>query len=74
MGGIGGMGGWGGQKVSPAIPYADILLLPLNYISPPSFIQIGPKVSKFLIWGGFGVGREGVWGWLNMFLSGWRPR
>ena len=60
------MGGWGGQNVSPAIPYADILLLTLNYTSPPSFIRIGPKLPKFLIWGGFGVGREGGWGGLNM--------
>ena len=55
------MGGWGGQNVSPAIPYADILLLTLNYTSPPSFIQTGPKLPKFLIWGGFGVGRVGGW-------------
>ena len=35
----GGMGGWGGQHVSPAIPYADILLPTLNY-TLPSFNQI----------------------------------
>ena len=49
------MGGWGGQNVSPAIPYAGILLLTLNYTFPPSFIQIGPKLPMFLTWGGFGV-------------------
>ena len=63
---MGGMGGWGEQNVSPAIPYADILLLTLNYTSPPSFIEIRPKLPKFLVWGSFGVGRESGWGGLNM--------
>ena len=31
------------------------MLLTLNYTSPPSFIQIGPQLPKFLIWGGLGV-------------------
>ena len=44
------MGGLGGRNVAPAIPHADILLLTLNYISPPSFIQIRPKLPKFVIW------------------------
>ena len=43
------MGGWGGQNVPPAIQFADILLLTINYTSPPSFIQIGPKLLKFVI-------------------------
>ena len=42
------MGSWGGQNVSPAIPYADILLLTLNKTAPPSFIQIGPELAKFV--------------------------
>ena len=57
------MGGWGGQNVSPAIPYADKLLLNLNYTSPPSFIQIGPKLPKFLTWSGQG-------GWLGWVKHG----
>ena len=45
-----GVGGWGGRNVPLAargplaIPYADILLLPLNYTFPPNFILIA-KVS-----------------------------
>ena len=57
-----GVGGWGGLNVPPAIPFADILLLTLNYTFPPSFIQFGLKFPKFLIRGGFGVGREGSLG------------
>ena len=53
--GVNGVGGWGGRNVPPAIPYADILLLTLNYTSPPNFIQIGLKLPKFLIRGGFRV-------------------
>ena len=44
-------------NVPPAMPYADILLLAVNLTSLPSFIQIGPKLPKFEIWGGLGVGR-----------------
>ena len=62
------MGGWGGQNVPAAIKFADILLISLNYTSPPSFIQIGPKLAKFLIQGGFGVIGVGGWGGLNI---GW---
>ena len=47
---MGGIGGWGGQNLSPAKPYADILLLTLNYTSPPILIKIGPKLPKFLFW------------------------
>ena len=60
---MGGMAGWGRQNVSPAIQYADILLLSLNYTSPPSFILIGPKFPKLLIRGGFGVG-----GFISSFI------
>ena len=58
------MGGWGGLNVPLAMPYADILLLIVNLNSPPSFIQIGPKLPKFDIWGGSWVGR--VVGRLNI--------
>ena len=55
------VGGWGGLNVPTAIPYADILLLTLKYTSPPSFIQIGQKLPKFVIgvvsgWAGWIVG------------------
>ena len=53
-------GGWLGWTKRTPSPFADILLLTLNYTSPPSFIKIGPKLPKFLIRGGLG--------WLNM---GW---
>ena len=38
------MGGSGGRNIPPDTPYADILLLTLNYTSPPNFIQIGSKL------------------------------
>ena len=61
-----GVGGWGRRNVPPAIPYADILLLTLNYTSPLNFIQIGSKLPKFLIWGDFRVFGVAGWGGLNM--------
>ena len=61
-GGKGGMGGWGGQKVFPAIPYADVLL----FTPPPTKFYPNRKLSKFFVWGGSGVDREGGWGGLNM--------
>ena len=54
-----GVAGWGRLNVPPAIPFADILLLTLKYTSQPSFIQIGPKLPKFGIWGNFWVGGVG---------------
>ena len=42
------------------------MLLTLNYTSPPSFIQIGPQLPKFLIWGGLGVVGGVFGGGLNM--------
>ena len=57
--GVGGVGGWGGQNIPPAIQFADILLLTLNYTSRPSFIQISQNRS------GFGVVGVGGWGGLD---------
>ena len=54
--GVGRVGGWGGRNAPPAIQFADRLLLTINYTFPGGFSQIGPKLPKFLIWGGFGVG------------------
>ena len=77
MGGF-GVGGWfrgrwvvGVGEMYPQ-PYADILLLTLNYTSIPSFIQIGLKLPKFCIRGGSGVG--GWDGFITGFLFGQRPR
>ena len=63
----GGWGGWlGWVKRTPAKSYSDILLLTLNYTSPIIFIQIRPKLPKFLILGGFWVvGVVGWGGWLG---------
>ena len=43
--------------LAPAIQFADILLLTIKYTSPPSFSRIGPKLPKFLIWGGLNIGQ-----------------
>ena len=59
--------GWGGQKVPPAIQFADILLLNINYTSPPSFSQIGLKLPKFLIPAGFGMVGVGLT-WAGHFV------
>ena len=55
----------GGLNITqPWLPYADILLLALIHTSPLCFIQIRPKLPKFVIWGGFWVGRVKGWGGL----------
>ena len=61
----GGLEWLGGLKVAPAITLARVPLITLYHTSPPSFIQIGPKLPKFLTRSGFGVGRESGWGGLN---------
>ena len=54
------MGGWSAKS------YPNILLHTLNYTSPTNFIQIGPKLPKFYIWGGFRVAGVGGWGGLGV--------
>ena len=50
-----GVGRVVGLNIPPAILQAHLLLLDINETSPPSFIQIGPKLTKFVIWGDFKV-------------------
>ena len=67
--GVVSVGGWVGRNVPSATQFADILLLTLNYTSPPSLIKIGLILPKFLVRGGFWVGGdagEGGRGGLNM--------
>ena len=57
--GVVGVGGWSAKS------YPNILLHTLNYTSPTNFIQIGSKLAKFYIWGGFGLAGVGGWGGLG---------
>ena len=55
-GGIKLLGWLGGLNVAPTIPFAHILVLTLNWTSPPSFIQIRPLLPKLdFSWGGLNI-------------------
>ena len=57
-----GLGEWGGRGVGVVGSknfYGFVLCSPfLTYT--PSFIQIGPKLAKLVLWGGLGGGGRGV--------------
>ena len=48
------------MNMAPGEPNSILLLVILIYTSPPNFIEIGPKLTKFAIGVVFGVVGRGV--------------
>ena len=53
---MGRLEGWGSDlNMAPGAPNSILLLVILNYTSPPIFIKIGPKLAKLALGVVFGV-------------------